>query len=257
MSGANFFSPEQVAAILHVSPESVYGAIQRHELEADGRTSLISDDELAKYTRRGNPFAPSPTDEELVDRAQEGVYGAFGELEKYYRPKIRALCKFILGDPDEADDATQETLIKLFLNLHRIDSSRPPGPYIMQMAAHTCHDRLKSATWKVQEQQKSLEEPRYDDEGNARTLADELPALDPDPQERIEKTELWAAMHHCLGGLRPRERLAIWARFFEDETYREIAAELEVNEPGSAKYVVDQALKRLRDCLRDKGYEAI
>jgi excisionase family DNA binding protein len=74
MSG---YSPKRVAAMLHVSVDRIYEAIRRGELAADQveETYRITHDQLAEFTRHGNPFAlrpPGPTGEELITSAPSG-----------------------------------------------------------------------------------------------------------------------------------------------------------------------------------------
>lgn len=262
MSRTETWSPERVAVMLHGSLDQVMEAIRRGNLQAKrvGEQFVITHEQLAAFTQHGNPFArrrDGPTDEELMALAQGGDNAAFYELDARYWRKIWVICYSIIGDWHEAEDLTQETLIKVFRNLDKFDRSRPLRPWIMRIALNTCRDLLKSKGWKVRQGQVSLEEPLHDQKDEEMTLEDILPSLSSDPQQQVEMAELWRAVKECLMELNPRERLAIWARFFDEQTYREMMSELNVTSERGAQYVIDQAVKKLRDCLRSKGYEAI
>lgn len=261
MSTTKTWSPNRVAVMLHVSIDKVIEAIEQGELSANrvGEGYVITREQLAAFMLQGNPFArrAGPTDKDLMVRAQQGDYTTFEELEERYRRKIWALCYSMLNDRDEADDLTQETLVKIFCKLNQFDPSRPLSPWILQIAANTCLDRMRSQAWRVRQNQVSWEEAGRDEEDKEVTLEDIFPSPDLDPQQRVERAELWRAVKQCLRELTPRKRLAINARFFEGQTYRKMMPELDVTSERGAKYVVDEAIQQLRVCLRGKGYEIL
>jgi RNA polymerase sigma-70 factor, ECF subfamily len=261
MSTTATWSPERVARMLHVSLKRVMDAIENKHLSANrvGQEYLITHEQLEAFMQHGNPFVrrTEPTDEALMVRVQNGDSEAFNELDARYRPKIEARCLFIVGDLSEAEDLTQETLIKVFLNRDTFDSSKTVAPWIMQLARNTCIDRLRSSAWKERQNQVSLEESQGDDAGTGIPLKELLADQGLEPQQLLERDELWQAMKQCRKQLTPRERWAILARFFEGLTFREMMSELDVTSERGAQFVVNQAIQRLRDCLRSKDYEVI
>ena len=58
-------------------------------------------------------------DEELIARAQRGDAAAFRGLVERWQVTIHRWAVAHLGDPDEADDVTQQVLVRLHLRLHR------------------------------------------------------------------------------------------------------------------------------------------
>jgi excisionase family DNA binding protein len=63
MSSSDGFTPKRVATMLHVSVDRIYEAIRSGDLAADqvDETYRITHDQLAEFTRHGNPFARHPT----------------------------------------------------------------------------------------------------------------------------------------------------------------------------------------------------
>jgi RNA polymerase sigma-70 factor, ECF subfamily len=261
MSTTATWSPARVAVMLHDSLDRVMKAITEGKLQANrvGEAYVITHEQLEAFMQDGNPFVrrTEPTDEALMVRVQNDDFDAFEELEARYRPKIWARCSFIIGEPDEADDLTQETLIKVFRNRDKFDRSKRVAPWIMQIASNTCLDLLRSRAWKERQDQVSLEESSRDDAEPEFGVA-EIPA-DPrlEPSQQAERAELWRAVKQCRMQLTPRERWAIWTRFFEGLTFREMMSDLDVTSERGAQFVVNQAIQRLRDCLRSKDYEVI
>lgn len=82
-------------------------------------------------------------DEELVRRAQKDDTVAFDRLvERHYR-RIFSLAFQMLGNSDEAADATQETFIKAFENLKRFRGDASFASWIYRIAVNTCRDFLR------------------------------------------------------------------------------------------------------------------
>lgn len=76
--------------------------------------------------------------------AREGDLEAFERLvEAYIRP-IYNLAYRMLGDPEEAEDATQETFLRIYRSLATYDPAHPPASWILSIAAHYCLDQLRS-----------------------------------------------------------------------------------------------------------------
>ena len=53
-------------------------------------------------------------DDDLVILTQKGDMTAFDTLHKRHRPKVKSYCKRILGNEEEAEDATQETFVRVY-----------------------------------------------------------------------------------------------------------------------------------------------
>jgi RNA polymerase sigma-70 factor (ECF subfamily) len=56
---------------------------------------------------------PKPTDYELAQRSAAGDMAAFEELYRRHFRRVYALCLRMTGNPDEAEDLTQEVFIQL------------------------------------------------------------------------------------------------------------------------------------------------
>ena len=54
----------------------------------------------------------------------EGDQDAFAELVYLFQDSVYNLCYRMLGDSNEAEDAAQETFLRIHLNLRRYDISR-------------------------------------------------------------------------------------------------------------------------------------
>ena len=78
-----------------------------------------------------------------VLQAQKGSEEAFTKLVETYQKHVYNLCYRMLGEPESAEDAAQETFLRAFQHLHRYDRKRPFATWLLSIAAHYCIDRLR------------------------------------------------------------------------------------------------------------------
>ena len=84
------------------------------------------------------------SDEELMQRYQEGSAAAFDELyEKYRRPLYGFLVNHSGRSRQEVDEVFQETWLKLVRNRKRFDSSQLFGPWLFTIARNCLVDRWR------------------------------------------------------------------------------------------------------------------
>ena len=160
------------------------------------------------------------TDENAwVLQAQQGNDDAFTQLVETYQKPVYNLCYRMLGEPDTAEDAAQETFLRAYQNLHRYDSSRAFGTWILSIAAHYCIDRLRKKKFSV------FSMDAEDEDGTPFEVAD--PAS-PDPEVESVKKEDRARLHLLLKDLDATDRAAVIMRYWYDYSEVEIAQSLKL-----------------------------
>jgi RNA polymerase sigma-70 factor (ECF subfamily) len=158
------------------------------------------------------------TDERTwVVQAQQGSDEAFTRLVETYQKPVYNLCYRMLGEPEAAEDAAQETFLRAYQNLHRYDASRAFGTWLLSIAAHYCIDLLRKKKFKMF----SL------DAENDEDMAFELPdASSPAPEIESVKRELRDRLHLLLKKLDATDRAAVIMRYWYDFSEVEIARSL-------------------------------
>ena len=83
--------------------------------------------------------------EELVwvVQAQQGSDEAFTHLVEAYQKHVYNLCFRMLGEPETAEDAAQETFLRAYQHINRYDRKRPFATWLLSIAAHYCIDCLR------------------------------------------------------------------------------------------------------------------
>lgn len=152
-----------------------------------------------------------------VIQAQQGNDEAFTKLVEEHQTHVYNLCYRMLGEPEAAEDAAQESFLRAYQNLHRYDQSRPFATWLLSIAAHYCIDRLRRRKLSMF----SLDEEN--DEGTTYEIAD--PAS-PDPEAESVKREERDRLHILLKDLDTTDRAAVILRYWNDYSEIEIAESL-------------------------------
>jgi RNA polymerase sigma-70 factor (ECF subfamily) len=156
-----------------------------------------------------------------IIQAQHGDDEGFTHLVETYQKPVYNLCYRMLGEPEAAEDAAQETFLKAYQNLARYDRERPFATWLLSIAAHHCIDKLRRRKFTSF----SIDE---DEEGQV-----ELPDRSaPDPETEAAKKQEREHLHGLLQSLDPTDRAAIILRYWYDASEVEIARTLGLTVPA-------------------------
>jgi RNA polymerase sigma factor (sigma-70 family) len=181
-----------------------------------------------------------PLDEEeaqLVERARGGDVRAYESLVRRYQELAYRTACLITGNAADAEDATQEGLVKAWHALDRFRAEAPFRPWLLTIVANEARNRRRSGR-------------RQDD--LAMRVAEARPSGDaaPSPEGAALADERRRALLRAVASMPERDRLVIAARFFLELSERETAEVLGCRR-GTVKSRVSRALARLRLTLDD------
>ena len=188
---------------------------------------------------------PDPTTLEWVNAALAGDQDAYAEIVYLYQDPVYNLCYRMLGEHEEAEDATQEAFLRAHRNLQRFDKDRSFKTWIMSIASNHCVDRLRK---------RRLKFVSLDDEPTAAALA--LRSSDPLPEQATLLGERREVIHDLLQQLDYDYRLPIVLRYWYDYSYAEIAEEMQTTE-SAVKSRLFRARRRLADLLGNDGEDEL
>ncbi len=152
-----------------------------------------------------------------VLQAQQGSDEAFTRLVETYQTPVYNLCYRMLGEPESAEDAAQETFLRVYQHLGRYDQKRPFATWLLSIAAHYCIDRLRRRKFAM------FSMDAEDEDGNSF----ELPDPDsPDPEAESVKGQTRDRIQALLKDLDDTDRAAIIMRYWYDYSEAEIAESL-------------------------------
>src|SRR5213593_448475 len=95
--------------------------------------------------------APAAEAGRLVRAARSGDREAFGRLVESHQRAVTRLAYRLLGDPDDADGAAQDTFIKAWASLGEFRDECPFGAWLSRITLNQCRDRLKRRRFIVPE----------------------------------------------------------------------------------------------------------
>jgi RNA polymerase sigma-70 factor (ECF subfamily) len=83
------------------------------------------------------------TEAECIELAKNGDQDAFTQIVEQYQKPVYNMCYRMLGNPQAAEDAAQETFWRVYKNLKRYDSKRKFATWLLSIAAHYCIDQQR------------------------------------------------------------------------------------------------------------------
>jgi len=86
-----------------------------------------------------------PPDQELIDRYLAGDDEAFASLARRHTGHVYGLCLRVLGDPDDAADATQDVLVTIARKLDSFRGDARFTTWLHRVATNICYDHLRAA----------------------------------------------------------------------------------------------------------------
>ncbi|MDE7005049.1 MAG: sigma-70 family RNA polymerase sigma factor [Alistipes sp.] len=167
-------------------------------------------------------------DRRLVELVLAGDNTAFEYLFDRYHEAIRRLFMQRMGGARDVDDLLQETFVKVYVNLHCYNAAYTFGQWVYTIARNTFVDYVRR---------------RQDDLPIDERFA--APASSaPTPEESVINGQQRRQLENYLERLSPRYRKLIEMRFFEEYSYEEIAAKLDLP-LGTVKTQIHRARERM------------
>ena len=184
-----------------------------------------------------------PTIEEstLLARTREGDPRAFTALVRRYEGKIFRLAQHITQNREDAEDVLQETFLKAYEHLDQFQGNSKFYTWIVRIAVNQALMKLRK-----RRSDKTVSIDETIDTGED-TVAREIAAWDPSPEEQYSREELQAILTAAIDSLAPPYRAVFVLRDMEELSTEETAEALDLSIPA-----VKSRLLRARLQLRDK-----
>ena len=174
-------------------------------------------------------------DRMLVLDFQAGNPEAFDEIHRRYSALSRHVCLRILGNPDDAAEASQETMLRVFQGLGRFNGRYALQPWVARIATNVSLDVTRARARRPQIGDRPLSELDPDE---ARTVGE-------DPSDLLERTLEREQVNAVLERLPAHHRDALVLREFEGRSHEEIGEALGVT-PSQAKALIHRAKRSFR-----------
>jgi len=149
----------------------------------------------------------------------------------------------VIGEPDAAEDATQEAFISAFRKLHTYRGGSFKS-WLLRIVTNACYDELRRRKSKPVA---PLEPQNQDGE----EFESPVWMIDPgeSPEESLQRRELAGAIQRCLDNLSTDFRIVVVLVDVQGLDYAEVAKVLETP-LGTVKSRLARARRKMQNCLR-------
>jgi RNA polymerase sigma-70 factor (ECF subfamily) len=175
----------------------------------------------------------SITEVECLELARQGNQEAFTDLVETYQNPVYNLCYRMLGNPQAAEDAAQETFWRAYSNLKRYDPSRSFATWLLSIAAHYCIDQQRRKRLPTMDLDEIIE---YDAKDPA-----------PNPEKVAVQTQFSEEVQRQLADLNEKDRAVLVLRYYYELSEDEISKTLSIT-----KSAVKSRLHRARQHMADQ-----
>ncbi|HYI44990.1 MAG TPA: RNA polymerase sigma factor [Actinomycetota bacterium] len=157
----------------------------------------------------------------LVLAYQAGDTSAYDAIYERYEARVKGICRRMLLDPQDVQEASQEAFLRVYQALGRFNGRYELGAWIARITTNVCLDNLRSRGRRPKEMAQ-LE---------AIDLEGALEGEPETPETAVIRKAEGRRVRKVLASLPPLHRAAIVLRDFEGLSYAEIAGALKISEP--------------------------
>ena len=181
-----------------------------------------------------------PDDFALMEAVRENREGAFERFVERFQRRLYRLAWGYLRQHDDALDAVQETMVKIYLARASYRPASHPFTWASRILANHCLDLLRRRRARPSESLEAAQEARP---GNDLTAGDPRDT----PERSHEREEFRRRVQDAVARLPESQREVFMLRHFEDMTLEEIAVAR-----GCALGTVKSSLHRAASAVRDR-----
>jgi RNA polymerase sigma-70 factor (ECF subfamily) len=230
-----------------------------HQLIPAAAHELIGAQEISSRMTPDGPSGGVETpDRRLLQAARDGDNDAYRRLVEPYRAALQAHCYRMLGSPQDAEDALQDTLLRSWRGLDRFEADKPLRPWLYRIATNASLDTIAKRPKRVLPLDQGP--PSAPETGPGRPLAESI-WIEPYPDELLDVEDGYAAPEAryeqresvelafiaALQHLPPRQRAVLILREVLGFSAREVAQSLQTTAAS-----VNSALQRARQAVEER-----
>jgi RNA polymerase sigma-70 factor (ECF subfamily) len=179
------------------------------------------------------------TDAEIIAQVLAGNQARYRLLVERHQQAVFNAAYRLLGQREEAADTAQDAFLRAYQALSSFQLDRPLKPWLCRIAINLALNRLKR------------QRPEISLDGGQDEPGLELPDMSAEPQANLLRDERQQILRRAILALPPEQRAVIELRHFQELSYDEIAAALDVS-LATVKSRLFRARQQLRQILEKK-----
>jgi RNA polymerase sigma-70 factor (ECF subfamily) len=178
-------------------------------------------------------------DNSIITKHKNGDPTAFEDLVLAYQDKIYNLCRFMLGNAHDAEDAAQDAFLKAYQALPKFQPKASLYTWLYRIATNTCIDYKR----------KPIFESLFGSSEEGERLVHDRASDDPSPEQLYQSKQMSQALQEGLAKLSPKLRAVIVLLEIEALSYEEIAETLDIS-LGTVKSRIARAREDLKKSMK-------
>ena len=190
-----------------------------------------------------NPVLRDP-DVRLMLRAKEGDQTAFTQLVTNYQDRLVGVLAHMLHNKEAAEDLAQEVFMRIYRARHGYEPTAKFSTWLFRIANNLANNQRRDAGRRKETALPANDSGPLGPRPGERLIAEKSALM---PTRQADKSEMCSVVQAALETLNERQRMAVLLHKFEEMSYVDIAAALEMT-PAAVKSL----LSRARDNLREK-----
>jgi RNA polymerase sigma-70 factor, ECF subfamily len=174
--------------------------------------------------------------DQVLESCRQGDVEAFRILFETYRDRVHSIALvFFKGDVSAAGDVTQQVFLKLMTRVGQFQSRADFSTWLYRLVTNTCLDRHRSLKrWVF-----------FGSADDAEKIA--TPQRTKSVEQEYSDLEISRTVQAAIQELKPKFRIAILLKYFDDLSYEEMASVLQIS-----KGTVASRLNRAHRMLSQK-----
>lgn len=173
--------------------------------------------------------------ERLVAAVQQGHTGQYADIVRMFQQPIFRYCYRLLADKQEAEDAVQDILVKVYQSLRQYKRAEHFSAWLYRIAHRHCLNLLRRRRL----HQRVMRFMRVD-------------LITPGPEEALGGELYNQALADALAQLSPEERSLLILRVFEEKSYEEMSAIMQVR-PNALIKRMQRIKQKVQRAMRITG----
>ncbi len=168
---------------------------------------------------------------------------AFGDLVTGYQRQATRLALYLLRDASEADEAVQDTFVKVFTHITSYREDLPFEAWFTRILANTCRDRQKA-----RRRRERWEVIGFDRHPESGSMVESAQSTDLTPEESVLSDERRRELMKAIDTLPRQQRTVLLLCHVEGQSPREVGELTGLNE-STVRVHLFRALRKLRSVL--------
>lgn len=191
---------------------------------------------------RGVAMSEQANERRLIEACQQGDREAFHELFDAHKDRVWSVAVHFTGDENAARDVTQQVFLKLFTSIAKFRHEANFKTWLYRLVANECLDEFRKRRRLI-----SFDFFRSEDDEDHREVDMRDWRQEAFQEESLAQIEVSEIVKVAVMQLKPKLRMAILLKYFEDLSYEQMAEAL-----GCSTGTVASRLNRGHKALAQK-----